>query len=342
MSDFPLFLNLDLSKARLLFLDTDLFLALPLFDHLDLLLFGFFSLPLVFLDNPRLLLLDFSILAMLFGDPLLILTLDHFLVVNPPESFFLNSLLLDGLSLNFLPLLFLLANGLFSISLLYVCDAADANSFFFHLSHTLFVLLALSDDSLLVDLPSLPLFFDLAAVLFISFTAVFRLGLIVVVLNVLPPGFPPSELFIGPVPFVVRLLIIVTLLFILVLLALSCGVDNRLAVFVGGFLLFLVLGIIIIICTIAASVRVLHITTDDWIISFLDLTGTICGLHGAVRTNASRSLFGFSIGLSKLKVVRDGLFFESSALLSKAVGMGYTSGGKDSGHKAIEFHPESG
>ena len=249
MSDSPLFLNLDLSKARLLFLDTDLFLTLPLFDHLDLLLSGFFSLPLVFLDNPRLLLLDFSILASLFCDTLLILTLNQFLVVNPPESFFLNSLLLDGLSLNFLPLLFLLANGLLSRSLLYVCDLADANSFFFHLSHTLFVLLALSNDSLLVDLPSLPLFFDLAAVLFISFTAVFRRGLIVVVLNVLPPGFPPSELFIGPVMFVVRVLIIVTLLFILVLLALSGGVDNRLAVSVA-FLLFLALIVLFIITII--------------------------------------------------------------------------------------------
>lgn len=230
MGHLPLSLNLDLSLALLLFPDADLLLTLPLFDHLDLLDSGFFSLPLVFLDDLSLAILDESILAMLFGDLFLILTLDQFLVVNPPDPFFLNSLLLEGLFLNLLPLLFLLANGLLSRSRFDVCDVADANSFFFHLPHTLFVLFALCDDSLLVDLPSPLLFFDLAVVLFCSFTTVFLLGFIVVVLNVIPSGFPPFEIFIAPVLIVVRLLIILFLLFILVFLALSGGVDNRLAV----------------------------------------------------------------------------------------------------------------
>ena len=133
MSLLPLSLNFDLSQALLLFLDTDRFLTLPLFDHLSLFDSGFFSLPLLFFYNSFLLFLVDLVDASLISNFFLVFLLDHLLVFDSSDPFLLDSSLFDGLLLDAFPLFFLLTNGLFTDTRLLVCDVADANPFFLHL-----------------------------------------------------------------------------------------------------------------------------------------------------------------------------------------------------------------
>jgi len=223
----PCPLNLDLSLALFLFLDTDRFLALPLFDHLGLLLSSFFSLSLLFLNLSLLLLLDKNIVALLLDNSFFVFTLDHLLVVYPSDSFLLDSLLLDGLFLDTLPLLFLPNKGLLSNTRLVVCDLADFNPFFFHLSNTLFVLLSLAYDCLLVDFSSPLLFFDLFVALFNELIAVLSLGASVAISNALPPISPLLVVLVASVLLVVRIVLVLFLLLLLVFPALLGSVDKR-------------------------------------------------------------------------------------------------------------------
>jgi hypothetical protein len=108
---------------------------------------------------------------------------------------------------------------------------ADANPFFFHLLNAQFILFALFDDSLLVELSSLPLLFDLESVLFFCPSADVCLVSDVAAGNVLPSAVPFLDPAVFLVLLVVRILVVVILLLVLVFLALLCGVNDRLAVF---------------------------------------------------------------------------------------------------------------
>ena len=339
-------IDLKLSLALFLFLDTDRFLALPFFDDLDLFDSSFFSSPLFFFNFPLLLFLYKHIMTSFFNSLFVVLTLNQFLVFLPSDSFLFDSRLLDGLSLDALPLLFLLSNSLLTSTCLCVLDVLDANPFFFHLPYFFFVLMALANDSRLVELSAPLLFFLLFIVLFYCLVAVFGLGTIVVVLQVLPPGLPLEVPFVVLILLIVRLILILFLLFVLIFLTLFGGVNDWLA-FTLSFLLLAHITTHLN-CTIIsgiACVGIFHITT--YFRFLYELRLRICdrisgwlGNSGISLLVSRRNTVTISVVLSELNVVKDGLFFKSSARLSEVVGMSKTSGRNESGHKAIEFHFE--
>ena len=124
--------DLESSLAIFLLLDADRFLALPLLDHLSVLLVMLLSFGLVDVDLVLTFDLLLVLLALLLNDSLVVCTLDHFFVLDLPESFLLDSGLLELLALDADLLLGLLSDLLFFDACLFVCDLADADPFFLH------------------------------------------------------------------------------------------------------------------------------------------------------------------------------------------------------------------
>ena len=146
------------SLAIFLLLLADRFLALPLLHHLLLLIVVLLSFGLVADDLALPYIPLLGILALLIDDFLVVHTLDHLFVLDLPESFLLDSGLLELLALDADPLLGLLTDLLLFFARLYVCDLADADSFLLHLLDFQFIFLALADDPRFVLFPARLLF----------------------------------------------------------------------------------------------------------------------------------------------------------------------------------------